>query len=192
MTAQSLLPPASTPLERAIDLASATRISAIPQPTPTLWNAATCPPQLLPYLALAVSVDVWDEIWSEAEKRAAITASPEVHRTKGTTAAILRALTSLGQPDAKVLERSDYIRADGSSTCDGSHTCGGQWATYTVTLHQPVSIAEAILVQHTLEAVGRNCVQLMEINFAEVAYRCDGSIPCDGTVTCGAVSMTLN
>jgi phage tail P2-like protein len=192
MSTPSLLPPASTTLERALDLASGTRMEAIPQVTHTAWNAATCPAQLLPHLALAVSVDEWDEVWTDPQKRAAILAAPEVHNTKGTPAAILRALTSLGQPDATVTERSDFIRCDGSVTCDGSHTCGGQWATYTVTLHQPVSIAEANLTHRTLESVGRNCVQLMEINFAEVAYRCDGSITCDGTVSCGAVAMTLN
>lgn len=71
------------------------------------WDADTCPVDLLPYLAVAWSVDEWDPDWPEATKRAVIKASPEIHRLKGTKGAIRRAIESLGL-GAKVEEWFEY------------------------------------------------------------------------------------
>ena len=92
-----LLPSNATPLERALADVDGARLLA----TPTafiagLWDPATCPADLLPYLAWALSVDVWNPDWSEATKRAVIAASPAVHRRKGTRAAVEDAVGALG------------------------------------------------------------------------------------------------
>ena len=131
----TLLPPNSTALERAVDRSVAVRHAALPMLIPGLWNADTCPAALLPYLAWAVSVDEWDEGWSVAKKRAAIRESPEIHRRKGTLSAIRRALTALGQPDAEIIERSDFITRNGIPLRNGIHRRRGQagWATCRVT-----------------------------------------------------------
>lgn len=92
---RSLLPPNSTPLERAIEAALARRVDVIPMPIRTLWNPDTCPAHLLGWLAWAQSVDVWDDDWSEALKREAIRAAFFVHRHKGTVGAVRRALAAL-------------------------------------------------------------------------------------------------
>lgn len=92
----SLLPPNSTLLERAIEAAMHKRLNALPVPIRDLWNADTCPVHLLGWLAWAKSVDVWDESWPEAQKRAVIKASRFVHRHKGTVGAVRRALDALG------------------------------------------------------------------------------------------------
>jgi len=188
----TLLPPSSTPLERALDRTGAARLAALPSVVANLWNAATCPVALLPYLAWAVSVDEWDDKWSEAKKRAVIASAPETHRTKGTPTSIRRALSMLGQPDAQLIERTDYIRCDGSVIADGTHTCGGRWATYRVRLFQPLTIGDALLIKRTLEAVGRYATQLLSIDFSAAAFRCDGSVICNGNYTCGSVATTLN
>lgn len=185
----TLLPPSSTPLERALSRTLG-RFSP-PARVPVLWNAATCPPAFLPHLAWALSVDEWDPLWSEEKKRAAIAAAREIHQHKGTPSAIRRALAAIGQPDAQLIERADYIRCDGSVSCDGSHTCGGRWATYRVKLLRPITVGMARLIKRLLASVGRNAVHLLGIDYAETAFRCDGTILCNGEYTCGAVNTTL-
>lgn len=91
----SLLPPNATQAERAIEGATA-RVGDVPTPARTVWDPATCPADLLPWLAWAFSVDNWETDWTEAQKRSAIAASYAVHRTKGTIGAVRRALNALG------------------------------------------------------------------------------------------------
>lgn len=88
----TLLPPNVTPLERALEAAAA-RIADVPAPLEPLWNPATCPPELLPWLAWGVSVDFWDPDWSIDTKRTAVADSISRHRRKGTPAAIDTVLT---------------------------------------------------------------------------------------------------
>lgn len=192
MSAASLLPPSSTPLERALDLTAANRIAGLPSIIPTLWNADTCPKALLPYLAWALSVDEWDELWSEDKKRAAIREARYIHQHKGTPGAIRRALSAIGQGDADLIERTQFIRCDGSVVCDGYRTCGGNWASLMVNLKHPVTVGDAYRIKRLLLSVGRNAVHLVAINFAAAAFRCDGSITCNGDYSCGSVDTTIN
>lgn len=90
-----LLPPNATPVERNIATAGAI-IEQIPVPIRDLGNAATCPANVLPFLAWERSVDRWDPSWSEGTKRAVIDASFFVHQRKGTVGAIRRAIEPLG------------------------------------------------------------------------------------------------
>jgi len=90
-----LLPPNASAQERAM-AGSAARLSDIPVPVDRLWNPETCPVEVLPWLAWALSVDVWDAAWPEAVKRAVIADSIRVHRVKGTRGAVTRALAALG------------------------------------------------------------------------------------------------
>ncbi|EGH64175.1 phage tail protein I [Pseudomonas amygdali] len=89
----SLLPLNSTPLERAIEVAT-DEVTQIP--LRTLYNPQTCPAHLLYHLAWAWSVDRWDDEWSEPVKRAAIAASFFIHARKGTIGAIRRVVEPLG------------------------------------------------------------------------------------------------
>ncbi|MDC7808789.1 phage tail protein I [Sphingomonas koreensis] len=82
-----LLPPASTTLERAFSHAS-TRVGEVPVPLAALWDPATCPEPILPWLAWALSVDSWDPEWTGATKRAAVANSIAEHRIKGTRASV--------------------------------------------------------------------------------------------------------
>ncbi|WJK10268.1 phage tail protein I [Pseudomonas fluorescens] len=92
---KSLLPSGSTPLERAATEAMAEAV-ALKVPLRDLWSPDRCPLSLLPYLAWALSVDRWDQNWSEKTKRAVIKASFFVHKRKGTINAIRRAVEPLG------------------------------------------------------------------------------------------------
>lgn len=98
----NLLPPGSTVLERSLADASA-RLSDVPVPIRSLWDPATCPASLLPFLAWGVSIDLWDSQWSEAEKRAAIARAIEDQRRKGTPAS-LRSVIDRFDPLIEVVE----------------------------------------------------------------------------------------
>ncbi len=99
----TLLPPNSTRLERAIEGANGAALADVPVPIRDLWNPATCPAALLPFLAWGVSIDLWDSQWSEAEKRAAIARAIEDQRHKGTPAS-LRSVIDRFDPLIEVVE----------------------------------------------------------------------------------------
>ncbi len=88
----SLLPPNATALELALEQSLAHSLSANLQ---DLWNPETIPAALLPWLAWALSVDVWDTSWGEARKRNVLAASIDTHRVKGTIGALKGALAAL-------------------------------------------------------------------------------------------------
>lgn len=92
---KSLLPTGSTPLERAATEAMAEAM-ALRVPLRDLWSPDRCPLLLLPYLAWALSVDRWDQAWTEKTKRSVIKASFFVHKRKGTINAVRRVVEPLG------------------------------------------------------------------------------------------------
>lgn len=91
----SALPESSGAAEKA--LAQAVRSSlSVDVPINDLWNPDTCPEEVLPWLAWALSVDLWDNNWPADTKRKVIRVSIEVHRRKGTVSAVLKALDAQG------------------------------------------------------------------------------------------------
>ena len=107
----SLLPPNSTPLERAATEAMA-EIKRVEIPLRKLWNPDTCPVEVLPYLAWAFSVDRWDSTWLEATKREVVRSSYYIHRRKGTIAALRRVVEPLGY----LLEVTEWWELDPEGT----------------------------------------------------------------------------
>lgn len=95
MSDRNLLPPNATPQEIALAGAVA-RISDVPVPNRDLYNPALCPAALLPWLAWTFSLDNWDPLWTEAQKRQTIAQSIQVHRHKGTIGAVRGALAAVG------------------------------------------------------------------------------------------------
>lgn len=90
-----LLPLNATPLERAVDGASA-RLDEVDVPVGDLWSPARCPLALLPWLAWTLGVETWDPDWPEETKRQFVAEAFAVHREKGTPAAIRRVLRLIG------------------------------------------------------------------------------------------------
>jgi phage tail P2-like protein len=127
--ADAILPASAGPVERAVLAAELARIALVdPTVVVTIWNPATCPSILLPWLAQGVSVDVWSDAWPEATKRAVIAASPGVHRHKGTLGAVRRALAAF-DIESRVVEwwqdgsrrgtfRVELVYRDGSPVFD--------------------------------------------------------------------------
>ena len=67
LTETSLLPPNAQPSERALEAAMLAGIdfSAVG----TLWDPASCPAAVLPYLAWGVAISHWDPEWTEEQSR---------------------------------------------------------------------------------------------------------------------------
>lgn len=82
----SLLPPQSQPGEIALE--AALRMDPDFASVGHLWNPATCPPEVLPFLAWGLAISHWDPDWTVAEKRAAVAGAIPFHRKKGTRAAV--------------------------------------------------------------------------------------------------------
>lgn len=91
----SLLPPSASAQERSIESTTATQEALPAEAIGDLWDPDSCPENLLPWLAWALSVDHWDSTWTENSKRQAIKDSIFVHRKKGTRSAIDKALNAL-------------------------------------------------------------------------------------------------
>lgn len=95
MTFVSLLPPNATPLERAIEQASA-RAFDLPVGLRDLWNPTTCPIELLPYLAWALSLDTWSPDWPENVRRERVRQAISIQRRKGTAESVRAVVRAFG------------------------------------------------------------------------------------------------
>jgi phage tail P2-like protein len=91
----SILPSNSTSAEYALEQSTA-KAYVHELKNRSIWNPDTCPAELLPWLAWSLSVDTWNDNWSEQEKRNIIKNSFAYHKTKGTIGALKTALESLG------------------------------------------------------------------------------------------------
>jgi phage tail P2-like protein len=91
--ASDLLPTNATDLEKSL-AGAASIINDIPLDIASLWNPATCPAPLLPWLAWALSADVWSATWSDATKREYLAHAIEDQRRKGTPASVQSVLAS--------------------------------------------------------------------------------------------------
>lgn len=88
--AASLLPPNAAHSERAIEAAMRAEIDL--GQVGTLWNPATCPAAVLPFLAWGLAISHWNPEWTEAEKRTAVAGAIPFHQIKGTRAAVEQVL----------------------------------------------------------------------------------------------------
>ncbi len=91
---RSILPVSASRAERVVDSTAGDMLAEI---TVCLIryvkNPDLCPAELLPWLAWEMSVDTWNELWTEAEKRAAIKRAAYIHRHRGTKAALNESLS---------------------------------------------------------------------------------------------------
>lgn len=150
----SLLPPNSTPLERAIASVSA---FDVPVPIATLWDPHACPEHLLPWLAWALSItdaEGWRLASTTQQKRDLLARSIELHRKKGTLYSIQQALQMMGFNDVEIVERLDANLHDGHLSYDGtSHYDAYGWAQFRLAIEagddQAISEAHTRLIVET-------------------------------------------
>ena len=103
MSDASLLPSNRTPLEQALAQVSMEETD-LPNVLRRMISPDTCPVELLPWLAIQRSVDRWDPGWSEAIKRKVIRDSFEVHKRKGTVAALRQVV----EPFADLIDITEW------------------------------------------------------------------------------------
>lgn len=182
-----LLPANATSSERAIETVIAERTAGIDAPISKLWNADTCPEELLPWMAWALSVETWDHDWSEDAKREVLRKSIQVHRLKGTVQSVQGALKSAGYGDAEVIERYGWEFYDGAANHDGSTTYAepDHWAEYRVKLARPITIDQANQVRAILRDVAPIRCHLKALDFTEALNTYNARITHDGQFTHG-------
>ena len=98
-----LLPSNRTPWESAIEGTNAARYPLPVDLITATWSPDDCPVNLLPYLAWAMSVDVWDKDWPETTKREAIRKSLAMHRLKTTPAGIKQFVALAGAEVKRII-----------------------------------------------------------------------------------------
>lgn len=136
MTDAALLPSNATPAERAI-AGSIARISDVPVPLRTLWDPATIPVALLPWLAWTLGIGPeWALAETEAERRALVAGSFELHKHKGTPYAIRRGLILAGFLGAEVREGEVRVLHDSQHRRDRTenYNAGARWALFSVVI----------------------------------------------------------
>lgn len=97
-----------------------------------------CPMDLIPWLAWAMSVDVWDNNWSEDTKRNVVRESFQVHKIKGTLGSLKRALAAFVYADIVIEEWFQY---------------GGKpynFRVYAIFREEGMSITESELILSTI------------------------------------------
>lgn len=185
----SILPSNSTPLERAIEQ-SIVSTQQLKIEINLLWNPDKCLEHLLPWLAWAYSVDVWDDQWPEQTKRNVIKASLRVHSQKGSIGSIKRALHAAGYGDAEIREGTPATLYDGKAKFDGTwdHSAADHWAEYRVILKKSITIDQAQPLIEILKNTAPARCRLKGLFYTEAASRYDGTWSFDGSRTHGVVA----
>lgn len=104
---QSLLPPNATILLKDLESSIGDSFN-LPTLNRYVLNPDLAPVHILPWLAWALSVDDWDDGWSETVRRKVIKSSIEVHRKKGTIGALKKALEAFNYENITVEEWFNY------------------------------------------------------------------------------------
>lgn len=189
----SLLPPSATSQERAIEAATAERIEAIPAPLRSLWDPATCPTPLLPWLAWALSVDDWRSDWPESARREMIAQSIAQHSIKGTVASVKRALVAAGYGGCAVSEGDSAVnvRRNGTIIRNGVYLRGGTgsgiWARYRIRMDRPITAEQAAQLRAMLRNIAPARCELAGLDYPVAVVLRNGTARRNGTYNRGSV-----
>ncbi|MCY1672114.1 phage tail protein I [Novosphingobium sp. SL115] len=98
---ESILPPNALPSERALELAmrAGTDLAAVG----TLLNPATCPEDVLPFLARDLAISHWNSDWTVEQKRAATADAIPFHQRKASRPAVEEVLARF-HPQLAIVE----------------------------------------------------------------------------------------
>ena len=187
MTMTSLLPPNSTPVERTIEAATV-RVGAVPVPVDLMWRPESCPAAFLPWLAWSLSVDEWDDGWTEETKRQVIAASIAIHRRKGTIWAMRRALVAAGMGDAELIENYGIKTYNGTVPRNGTvnRERPDHWAEYRVILKRRISLPQAAVARRILEEAAPARCRLKVLDYRRALSLYGDRLPRNATFSRGA------
>lgn len=183
----SLLPPNSTQLEKDLVTLADNRFRRYPNQLDALWNADTIPAALLPFLAWAMSLDIWDDSWGESTQRQVIKESIQWHRRKGTVWSIREVLRWFGHDNVTIEEGSANLY-DGLVNYDGTATYANpeSWAYYNIILNEPIDNAQALKLRAMLEKVAPKRSELVTLDYRTATIYYNGASTYDGTYNYGA------
>jgi phage tail P2-like protein len=180
-----LLPPNRTPLESAVADACHADISA--EPLRGLADADRCPVALLPWLAWSRSVDSFDAAAGEERQRALIRQSIDIHRRKGTVAAVRDVFRALGLGEVAIDQGTNGYCYDGAATYDGfaSYDNPAGWAEYRVAVDKLLSVQQAEAARAVLADVAPVRCVLWGIDFSAANLIYNDEAVFDGSYTYG-------
>ncbi len=106
---KSILPPNATQLQKDLEAATTSRLSSLNVDALRYLNDPdNCLEEFLPWIAWAMSVDIWNNNWTAATKRKVVRESLLVHRQKGTLGALRRTLESFLLARIRISEWFEY------------------------------------------------------------------------------------
>lgn len=177
--ADRIMPVHAQPAEKAMVRGLVDAFS-FPVPITSVWDPATAPVAVLPFLAWALSVDEWDPLWSEERQREIIAASIEIHRHKGTRLAVDMMLDLMGYGTARVTEDKDWPRIGGNEFYGGALVIGApewvigpadpSWADYWVDLLEPIDAYAVARLAARLQEVAPVRSRLRRVTLAGARY----------------------
>lgn len=188
-TLHTVLPSGSTTLERAMVYAYDGQ--PVPIVIEQLAYFGKVDAHLLSAVAYGQNIDAWSTNWNEQMQREALRNTRAIQARKGTPWAIMQVLKSMGQGDAKILERIKARRwGDGTRWgTDGAIWGDGHgWSAFAIRLSQTVTDVQARLIINAVNSVKRKSARLVFIDYAENPLRWGDAVRWDSGYTWGIVN----
>lgn len=170
-----LLPPNASGLERAL-AAVGVPATDLPVPLRALWNPETCPSALLPWLGETFALmgpNGWALAESDEARRNLIRGAVDLHRHKGTVAAIRAVVRSLRLGECDIIENIGVLQHDAVRRYNGQMVHGSPefLAVYRVVLRQPITNDMAATLKTILAAVAPVRCHLASLEYQSVPLR---------------------
>lgn len=185
---RQLLPPNATPLETA--LADTLQTGINPSPLRGIADSARCPDALLPWLAWERSVENLSAAATVPQVRALIRSSIDVHRHKGTMAAVRQVFRDTGLGEVRIDEGNNQYLADGAMTADGFCTAGDPdgWAEYRVRIDKLLDVNQAEAARRILYDIAPARCVLWGLDFTSATLIANGYAQATGKYTAGVIN----
>ena len=193
----SLLQPplAIDPAFQALDLINQ-RISTLPLNCLFVWDIDHVDVSALAFVADQFSLTdemCWSLATTEAQQRALIKQSIEIHAHKGSPWAVQQLCYLLGFGDVTIIEGLSNWVYDGTVTFDGSHTFGDSagWAKYMLVMPSPISNEIGHLLYQALLKVAPARCHLSIMDYRSVMFPFNGTWQFDGSYNFGEIGFDL-
>lgn len=182
-----LLPPSATALQRSLADASALALD----PTPISWlaDATRCPAAFLPWLAWSRSAEGFDAATTEERQRELIKTAIQIHKRKGTVAAVRDVFRALGLGEVTIEQGRTGYRRDGTRTRTAFNKRGARadaWAEYRVICYSRLTVRQAAIARQMLASIAPARCHLFELDFSKAALVRNGLALRDGSYTRGS------
>ncbi len=154
-----------------------------------LADSNRCLPELLPWLAWARSVEGFDAASSEERQRALIRQSVDIHKRKGTVAAVRDVFRALGLGEVTIEQGRSGYRRDGTRTRTAFNKRGVRadaWAEYRVICYSRLTVRQAAIARQMLASIAPARCHLFELDFSKAALVRNGLALRDGSYTRGS------